>query len=97
MSEGELPTFAAPDWKSVLLEPPLIAACLFWFAILPLTGLFCASVALSDKVASLKKATLRMPDLRSRGTHNPLVLRKKNLPGQTIAAQTGNIARAFQS
>ncbi|MEO5717036.1 MAG: hypothetical protein ABIR29_00510 [Chthoniobacterales bacterium] len=91
---------SAPDtnWTAVLLEPVLVVgACLFWLAVLPVTGLFCAGVALYDKVASLKTEQLRLPDLRYSGAHNPLVLRKKSAPEQRTAGQSNGTARAFQS
>src|SRR5712691_1258327 len=89
----ELPPALTADWKSVLLEPLLVVgACLFWLAALPITGLFCASVAIYDKVASL-----RWPNLRYNAAHNPLVLRKKSERGQPMASRRRTASQAFQS
>ncbi len=97
LPKSDLPVSPDTNWKSLALEPLLVVgACLFWLAVLPVTGLFCAGVALYDALASLKPGTLRLPDLRSSATNNPLVLRKKSAPEQKTAAQTGG-ARAFQS
>ncbi len=80
LPKHELPTPGGTDWKSLLLEPLMIAGtCFFWLTVLPVTGLFCASVAIYDKVASLRKGNLRLPNLRSNAGHNPLVLRKKSV------------------
>jgi hypothetical protein len=89
----ELPTAVTADWKSVLLEPLLVVgACLFWLAALPITGLFCASVAIYDKVASL-----HWPNLRYNAAHNPLVLRKKSARAHPIASHRRTASQAFQS
>lgn len=94
----EVPAPDTTGWKSLLLEPLLVVGtCLFWAAVLPVTGLFCASVAIYDKVASLKMVNLRMPELRGSAAHNPLLLRKKSLPGQAVHGQTSCAAQAFQS
>lgn len=86
------------NWKSVLLEPAfVVGACLFWLAVLPVTGVFCAGVALYDKFAALKIGQLRLPDLRRGGANNPLVLRKKSAPQQGIATPASSATRAFQS
>ena len=83
------------NWRSFLLEPLLIAgACLFWIAILPVTGLFCAGVAVYDKLASLKASPLRVPDLRSCAANNPLVLRKTRL--ERTPTPTTEAIRALQ-
>ncbi len=79
--------------KSALLEPILvIGACLFWLAILPITGGFCASVALFDKIASLRARDLRPFNLQQ----NPLVLRAKSAPGQKPPSRTRAPVQAFQ-
>lgn len=97
MPKSDLPLSPDANWKSLVLEPLLVVGtCLFWLAVLPVTGLFCVGVALYDKVASLKTGPLRLPDLRYSAANNPLVLRKKSAPEQKTAAQTGG-ARAFQS
>lgn len=96
--KSDFPAPSDVNWKSSALEPLLVVgACLFWLALLPVTGLFCAGVALYDKVASLKTGPLRLPDLRYSAANNPLVLRKTSAPGQRTAAQTSSAARAFQS
>lgn len=98
MPKHENPDPVASGWKSLLLEPfMVVCTCLFWLAVLPVTGIFCAGVALYDKVATLRKVDFRLPDLRSRGAHNPLVLRKKSAPTQTATGQANSGARAFQS
>ncbi|MBA3652054.1 MAG: hypothetical protein H0W66_11400 [Chthoniobacterales bacterium] len=89
-----------------MLEPlPVVAACLFWLAALHITGLFCATVPLYDKVTSFRTQQFRLPDLRYSGANNPLLLRnatrdfvtfKKSAPKQTAAHANGS-ARAFQS
>jgi hypothetical protein len=87
----ELP--AAADRKFGLFEPLLVVgACVFWLAVLPITGLFCASVAIYDKVASL-----RWPDLRYNAAHNPLVLRKKSERKQPMASHRHTASQALQS
>lgn len=97
MPFNELPIANETNWHSSLLEPVLVmGACLFWLAVLPVTGLFCATVALYDKVASFRTQQFRLPDLRYSGAHNPLLLRKKSTPKPT-AAQANDTARAFQS
>ena len=89
---------AVSQMKTVLLEPLLVlGTCLFWLAVLPVTGLFCASVALYDKVASLKTSSIRLPDLRHNQAHNPLVLRKKSAPQPKGHLQPRDTAQAFQS
>lgn len=98
MPKSDLPVSPDTNWKSAVFEPLLVVgACLFWLAVLPVTGVFCAGVALYDKVASLKTGSLRLPDLRYSAVNNPLVLRKKSAPEQSTAAQTSSAARAFQS
>ncbi len=98
MPKSDLPASPDANWKSTVFEPLLVAgACLFWLAVLPLTGVFCAGVALYDKLASLKTGSLRLPDLRYSAVNNPLVLRKKSAPKQSTAAQSSSAARAFQS
>ncbi len=83
--------------KSFLLEPVLVVgAGLFWLTVLPITGLFCAGVALYDKIASLKAREVRLPDLRRSPAHNPLVLRKRSLRPDA-AGKTSGRAPAFQS
>src|SRR5712691_9616679 len=74
--------------KSVLLEPLfMIGACLFWLAVLPITGVFCAGVAVYDRIASLKGRGIHLPDLRHNPAHNPLVLRKKSAREQQTASE----------
>lgn len=98
LPKHELTAPVGTDWKSLLLEPLMIVGTgLFWLAVLPVTGVFCAGVAIYDKVASLKKVELRLPDLRSSAAHNPLVLRKKSVPAQKAMGQASSGARAFQS
>ncbi|MEO7725483.1 MAG: hypothetical protein ABIU29_12495 [Chthoniobacterales bacterium] len=98
MPKHELPAPVGTDLKSLLLEPLMVVGtALFWLAVLPLTGLFCAGVAIYDKAVALKKADLRIPALRSSAAHNPLVLRKKSVPAQTATGQASSGARAFQS
>ena len=98
LPKSDLPASPDANWKSAALEPLLVVgACLFWLAVLPVTGLFCAGVALYDKVASLKTGTLRLPDLSYSAAHNPLVLRKKSAPAQRTTAPIGSAAQSFQS
>jgi hypothetical protein len=90
--------FGLTDLKSVLLEPLfMIGACLFWLAVLPLTGVFCAGVAVYDKIMSLKSREIHLPDLRRNPAHNPLVLRKKSTREQHTASHGRGAAQAFQS
>ncbi len=97
MPFSELPTANETNWHSSLFEPVLVVgACLFWLVALPVTGLFCATVALYDKVASLRTQQFRLPDLRHSGTNNPLLLRTKSTPQQPSARANGP-SRAFQS
>jgi len=84
--------------KSALLEPIfVIGACLFWLAVLPITGVFCAGVTVYDKITSLKGREIRLPDLRHNPARNPLVLRKKSAREQQTASQGRGAAQAFQS
>jgi hypothetical protein len=84
--------------QSVLLEPLfVIGACLFWLAVLPFTGVFCAGVAVYDKITSLKGREIHLPDLRHNPTHHPLVLRKKSAREQQTASPGRGAAQAFQS
>ncbi len=93
--EPETQSFAA-SLKAVLLEPLLIVgAGAFWLAVLPVTGVFCASVALYDKVVALKKRELRLPNLRHNRAQNPLVLRRtKNVPQPAGRPQAQGRAQA---
>lgn len=93
MPEDQNPS-GLTNLKSVLLEPVLvIGACLFWLGVLPITGVFCAGVAVYDKISSLKGREIHLPDLR----HNPLVLRKKSAREQQTASQRRGATQAFQS
>lgn len=84
--------------KTILLEPLLVVAtCLFWVMVLPVTGLFCASVAIYDKLASLNAPKLRLPDLRHTGTNNPLVLRRSAAAKAGETAKTSARAHAAQA
>jgi hypothetical protein len=95
--EGQNP-FGLTDLKALLLEPLfMIGACLFWLAVLPLTGAFCAGVAIYDKIMSLKSRAIHLPDLRHNPAHNPLVLRKKSTREQQTASHTRSASQAFQS
>lgn len=86
------------DLTSILLEPVfVIGACLFWLAVLPITGVFCASVAIYDRITSLKGGKIHLPDLRHNPAHNPLVLRKKSAREEQTASQSRGTAQAFQS
>lgn len=97
MPEGQNPS-GLTNLKSVLLEPVLvIGACLFWLAVLPITGVFCAGVAVYDKITSLKGREIHLPDLRHNPAHNPLVLRKKSAREQQTASQRRGATQAFQS
>lgn len=98
MPKSDLPPSPDANWKSVGLEPLLaVGACFFWLAVLPVTCLFCVGVTLYDKFASLKTGALRLPDLSYSAAHNPLVLRKKSVPGERTAAPIGSAAQSFQS
>ena len=70
-----------PSFHAILLEPFfLIATCLFWLVFLPLTGLFCAGVAIYDRLAAAYTGQISLHGLRHHPSANPLVLRKKALP-----------------
>ena len=91
-------SFGLTDLKSFLLEPLfMIGACLFWLAVLPLTGLFCTGVAVYDKITSLKSRKIHLPDLRRNPAHNPLVLRKYSTCEQPTAPHGRGASQAFQS
>lgn len=97
MSDEQNPTGFA-NLRSILLEPLfMLAAGLFWLAVLPITGVFCAGVAVYDKMAALKAEPIRLPDLRSNPAHNPLVLRKSSVVGQKSTGQTQGATPALQS
>jgi hypothetical protein len=72
-------------------------ACLFWLAVSPTTGLFCASVALYDKIGTLKAQEIRPPDLRRNPAHNPLVLRRNTTPERNRAAPPCSATRTFHA
>lgn len=96
MPEEEHPS-ATGLFKSFLLEPFLVVgAGLFWLIVLPITAVFCATVALYDKIVSLKAGEVRLPDLRRGTAHNPLVLRRRSLRPDA-AGETKGRAPAFQS
>jgi hypothetical protein len=89
--------FGLTDLKSLLLEPLfMIGACLFWLAVLPLTGIFCGAVAVYDKITALKSREIHLPDLRRNPAHNPLVLRKSRCEQHTASNGRG-APQAFQS
>lgn len=93
----EAPNAFAAQLKTVLLEPLIVvAACIFWVMVLPVTGLFCASVAVYDKLASLNAPKLRLPDLRHTAVNNPLVLRRSATPkaGETATSARAHAAQA---
>ncbi|MEO7168454.1 MAG: hypothetical protein ABI787_04075 [Spartobacteria bacterium] len=84
--------FGLSQLKAIIVEPFLVVAtCVFWIAVLPVTGIFCAGVAVYDKVASLRAPEIRLPDLRSNPGANPLVLRRKAVPGNNapVGARSG--------
>lgn len=61
-----------------LLEPLLVAGTsIFWMIILLIGALFCASVALYDRITALSTRQFRLPLLYSHHRINPLMLRQK--------------------
>ncbi len=98
LPKSDLPVSPDARRKFNLIEPLLaVGSCLFWLAVLPLTGLFCVGVIVYDNVASLKTGPLRLPDLRSSAAHNPLILRKKTAPKQGRTAAVGSAVQSSQS
>ncbi|MGH8095012.1 MAG: hypothetical protein ACREIF_16325 [Chthoniobacterales bacterium] len=76
---------AASHLVATLLEPLfLVATCLFWAVVLPMTGLFCTGVATYDYIAALTAKEFRLPHLRTAAS-NPLVIRKVCRPIEPTA------------
>ncbi|HEX4665056.1 MAG TPA: hypothetical protein VH207_00545 [Chthoniobacterales bacterium] len=69
---------------SIFVEPVLlVATCLFWIIVLPISGLFCLGVAFFDRVTAFRGSKVQLLGLRP-PTH-PLVLRRTASSGEKIS------------
>jgi len=54
-------SFGAKELQAIIVEPFLIVAVsLFWMVVLPIAGLFCSGVAISEKINALKRREVRI-------------------------------------
>jgi hypothetical protein len=72
--------------QCAFVEPLLlVATCLFWIIVLPLSGLFCLGVWLFDRVAAFRGSEIRILSLRPAA--HPLLLRKTIASGENVSTQ----------
>ena len=87
LSPEEPSSFGASQLKAILLEPLLlVATCLFWLIVLPISGAFCATVAVYDKIMAISAPRGTFFDLRYTAARNPLVLSRTAATGSKPAA-----------
>lgn len=81
---------------SIFVEPVLVVAtCLFWLIVLPISGLFCLGVALFDKMVAFRAPKIGLLDLRA--TNNPLVLRRTAASGEKVSTQARSGTQAIRA
>lgn len=86
------------ELKAAMLEPLLVVAVsLFWIAVLPVTAVVCAGVAIYDRVAAFKSPTIRLPTLARNLATNPPAHRRKCLPVNKTTNQPGGAAQSAQA
>src|SRR5450432_4286071 len=81
------------SFKTALLEPFLILVVgLFWAAALPITGIFCASVAIYDRICAPKSSEFRLRNLNSSLAKNPPASKQEN--GREVSSQRNALLKA---
>ena len=92
----EMPSTPSQLIDAVLELLYVVATCLFWAVVLPVSGLFCIGVAIWDHVKTLSAKEIRFRNLRC-GSTNPLVLRRGAKPAIESTGRASAASHAAQA